>query len=496
MKRRTEVIIGLLALVAAALAVSQLEQARTGLEISNMKAGSTPVTRYQLPGQTGPLVVVAHGFAGSRQLMQSFCLNLARAGYVVLAFDFEGHGRNPVPMSGDVSKVSGTTALLVAETRRVLEAGRRLPEVAGGAALLGHSMATDIIVRAAVAEEQAGQPVDAVVAISMFSEAVTEQSPDRLLMITGQFETHLRQAALAALRQLSPDAQAGETLRSGTVERRAVVAPRVEHVGVLYSETAVSEARDWLDRAFERSSEASLKLLGPWILLLLLAIVLMFRPLAHRLPAGPAAEPALTRNRFLIAIGLPAVVVPVVATQLYVPFLPVLVADYLMIHLALYGLLQWLLLGAPWPQLRSSSPWGVMALAAWGIGVFGLALDRYAASFLPTVERLPLIGALALGAVPFMISDSVVTEGGRAGIWRRLGARAAFLGSLVAAAALDPEELTFVLIILPVVLLFFLVHGLLGRWVGQRAGAASAGAGLGLCLAWALGVSFPLFAGG
>jgi hypothetical protein len=52
----------------------------------------------------------------------------------------------------------------------------------------------------------------------------------------------------------------------------------------------------------------------------------------------------------------------------------------------------------------------------------------------------------------------------------------------------------FVLIVLPVFVLFFLVHGVMGRWIGQRAGATAAGLGLGLCLAWALGVSFPMFA--
>ncbi|MEM6574570.1 MAG: alpha/beta fold hydrolase, partial [Pseudomonadota bacterium] len=481
--------------LAVLLAGYQLEGARTGLTITDMRVGSTPATRYQLPEQRGPLVVVAHGFAGSRQLMHPFSLNLARSGYIVLAFDFEGHGRNPRPMSGDVTQIDGTTALLVAETRRVLEAGRALPQVDGRAALLGHSMATDIIVRAAAQERSEGQPVEAVVAISMFSEAVTGQTPERLLMITGQFESYLRKAALAALHQVDPNAKAGETIRSGSVERRAVVAPRVEHVGVLYSESAGKEARQWLDRSFDRSSTAALIPLGLWILLLLLAVVLFLRPLAHSLAPDPSPMPALPRGRFLLAAWLPAVLVPLAATAVYVQFLPVLVADYLMIHLVLYGLLQWMLLGAPWSSLRKLSLWGTALLVVWGIGAFGFALDRYAASFFPTAERLPLIGVLTLGTVPFMVSDSAITQAGRANIWRRVGARVPFFASLVAAAALDPERLTFVLIVLPVIVLFFVVQGLMGRWVGQRSGAAAAGLGLGLCLAWALGVSFPLFAG-
>jgi hypothetical protein len=66
--------------------------------------------------------------------------------------------------------------------------------------------------------------------------------------------------------------------------------------------------------------------------------------------------------------------------------------------------------------------------------------------------------------------------------------------SLGLAALLDPQNLTFVLIVLPVFVLFFLVHGLMGRWIARQSGPITAGLGLGLCLAWALGVSFPLFA--
>lgn len=37
---------------------------------------------------------------------------------------------------------------------------------------------------------------------------------------------------------------------------------------------------------------------------------------------------------------------------------------------------------------------------------------------------------------------------------------------------------------------------MMGRWVAPRFGALSAGLGLGLVLAWSLGVSFPLFDAG
>ncbi|MEM1065841.1 MAG: alpha/beta fold hydrolase, partial [Pseudomonadota bacterium] len=213
----------------AALAIFQLERMRQGVEMRGFSAGTTPVTLYQV-NESGPLVVIAHGFAGSRQFMESFSLTLAHAGFRVAAFDFEGHGRNPVPMSGDVTAIDGTTARLVAETERVIAAARVETGWDGAVGLLGHSMASDVIIRTALADP----PVGPLVAVSMYSEAVTANTPDALLILTGQWEPHLRAEALAALQQVDETAAEGDTA-AGEVLRRAVVAPFVEHVGVLYS---------------------------------------------------------------------------------------------------------------------------------------------------------------------------------------------------------------------------------------------------------------------
>lgn len=77
---------------------------------------------------------------------------------------------------------------------------------------------------------------------------------------------------------------------------------------------------------------------GLWVLLLLGGIVLLFRPLVRLLPVGP--PPVATPRQFWAAVLLPAAVVPLLAVLVYRPFLPVLVADYLMINLALYGVAQ------------------------------------------------------------------------------------------------------------------------------------------------------------
>ena len=59
--------------------------------------------------------------------MAAWQLTLAQAGYVTASFDFEGHGRNPVPMSGDRSPpwTGAPTQLLMDETGRVTDAVSR-----------------------------------------------------------------------------------------------------------------------------------------------------------------------------------------------------------------------------------------------------------------------------------------------------------------------------------------------------------------------------------
>jgi dienelactone hydrolase len=97
--------------------------------------GSTPVSVYGTG--PGPAVVIAHGFAGSRQLMEGYALTLARAGYYAVSFDFEGHGRNPTPMSGDVTQIAGTTRMLMDETRRVIDFAHELPGTGGPHSTIG-----------------------------------------------------------------------------------------------------------------------------------------------------------------------------------------------------------------------------------------------------------------------------------------------------------------------------------------------------------------------
>ena len=486
-------IVAALALTAIVLGVWQLEAQRSGLQITDTTVGTTPVTYYTQPGaDPAPLVVIAHGFAGSRPMMEAYGLALARAGYAVAAFDFEGHGQNPTPMSGDVTSVDGTTRLLVDETIRVVEAASNRTEGDGRIAILGHSMASDIIVRAAEADPR----VDAVVAISPFSQAITPQHPANLLMITGEWEPQLRAFALEAAQMIDPSATENQAVRSddGAIVREAFVAPHVEHVGVLFSRAGIEQAVDWLNMTYARDRAPRVPARLGWIALVLSGTVILARPLTRLIPAqSPAPAPApASRKALVLALLVPMVAAPLIAIWFPQGFLPVLVADYLAVHMAIFGALQLVILKGAGLHVSTRAVAVGLAAAAYGIFVFGTGLDRYFASFWPTGARVPIIAALALGAVPYMLADSAMAAL-LAKLWQRLLMRLAFLASLGIAVMLDFERLFFLILIIPVIALFYLLFGFGGRWVAERAGALAAGIGMGLLLAWSLGVTFPLF---
>jgi hypothetical protein len=489
-----------LALIAAALALLRLHQAEAGLSTERVTIGDTPATIWRpVGGGPAPTVVIAHGFAGSRQLMRPFAATLARSGFLAVTFDFLGHGRNPLPLTGDVADVRGATLRLVDQLDAVARYALSLPEADGRLATLGHSMAADIIVRHALETPD----VQAVVAVSMFSPAVTATEPDNLLVIVGAWEPGLTDEALRVLR-LAGGAAEGETVGdpAGDFARRVAFAPSVEHVGVLYSPTSQQEARDWLAASFGLAPGDYADARGPWILLLILAVVTLGWPLSKLLPSIAAPEGAgLSGRRFWIAALGPAVATPLLLRLVDLRFLPVVVGDYLATHFALYGLLTALALWRLGARAPSRPAWGSFALAAgavtvWALLGVGWVIDAHVSSFLPIPERFALLGSILLGALPYFLADEWLTRGPGAPRFAYPLTKLLFLLSLAAATALNLERLFFLIILAPAMLLFFVVYGLFSRWTMRATGDPFvAGAANAAVFAVAIAVTFPMIAG-
>ncbi|WGH79499.1 alpha/beta fold hydrolase [Jannaschia ovalis] len=487
-RRAIMLLVAVAAGLVAALAVLTLERQRADLVVETRSLAESPATIWRTPDtDAAPLVVIAHGYAGSRQMMQALAITLARSGFVAVTFDFQGHGRHPDPMNGDVTSLDGATAQLVAQTVSVTRAARALPGVAGPVALVGHSMATDIVIRASAQIEDTA----AVVAISMYSDAVEPGFPERLLILSGAREGRLREVALDRLQQLDPDAAEGETIRAGAVERRAVAAPLVGHVGVLYSATTLSETRDWIAGAMGRPAFGPLPNPGPWIAVLLGALVLLAWPLSGLLGRTPPPTP---RPWTTALVPLAAPVLPALAAAaLFPPSLLGLGAFGALT--AFFGVWGGVQLATLWRAGRRPGPVagaaGLALLLLWGLVLFAPALDRYGAAFLPRGPRLEVMGLLFLGTVPFCLGDALLTRG--LGWLPRLAVRLLPLAVLLVAMLLSPR-LGIAFTVLPVMILFWAVYGLAARWLVAGRGIWATGLGLGLILAWAIAASTPLVA--
>jgi len=406
-----------------------------------------------------------------------------------VTFDFAGHGRNPTPMSRDVGRLEGTTAQLVDQTEQVLAAARDRLDLHGPAALVGHSMATDVIVRAA----RDAPAIAAVVAISMYSEAVTPEHPDRLLVISGAWEPRLREVALAAVHQIDADAGEGETGARGGVVRRAVAAPRVEHVGVLYSPTTLREARAWIAEATGVPVPADdIAITGPWIALLLAALLLLAYPVLARLgPPAPRPRP-LPARLFTALLFTPVPFAAAGAALAGGEVMGFAEIGRLVVFLGLWGGAQLVVLARAGWRPASLEARGSLLLLGCAL-VFALALDRYGASFVPAGPRVGVMAALLPGTIAFMLADATLMRAGS--WWQRIIVRALPLAVLTALMVALPGRMGLLFTALPVLVLFFLVYGMMGRWTARRASPMSAGLALGIVLAWSLAATTPLFAG-
>ena len=501
--RLARLLVALAALAAVAIAAWQLQSAERGLSVETAQAGTIPLTVFRpaAPGRA-PVVVIAHGFAGSRQLMQPFALTLARAGYIAVTFDFPGHGRNHQRLAGGITNDKAAAAALVDALGEVVAYARARPDGDGRIALLGHSMASDTVVQYGRTHPDIG----ATVAVSTFVRGIDADRPRDLLVIVGAWEPAFLQreaariTAMAAGGPVVPGTTYGD-LQAGTA-RRMVVAAGAEHIGVLYSPDSLRAARDWMDAVFGRHSVGPVVSRGPWLALLFTGLVALAWPLAALLPrlADPPAGAGLPWRRLWPVGVLPAIVTPLLLRPLPPDLLPLLLGDYLALHIGVQGLLMLAMVAmmrVPLGAFRWSwrVPAVALAIAAWGIVGIGLPIDTWFTSFLPTGERAAMVPIVAAGTLPWFIVDEWLTRGEAPARGGYAFTKACLLLSLGLAIALNVHRLFFLIIILPLILVFFTVYGLFSTW-SWRATRHPLPAALanGISLAWAIAATFPLVA--
>jgi dienelactone hydrolase len=509
-RHRRLAILAVAAVVLAAIGAVGLARTRAGLARTVTFVDGVPVELI-LPATHGaaplPGVVVVHGFSGSRQLMYGIAQSLARNGYAAAVVDLPGHGQNPARMAMQPGRPSGFDDPL----SRVTAWLRGQPGVdPARVALVGHSMGAGAVLRFATGEPGIG----ATVAISAGLAPrwpIPANDPRNVLVMAGAWEFPnvlgaCRGAVIASYPQADPMQRQG-TWADGTA-RQCVVVPGVEHIGVLFSGTAVTTVVRWLDAALgthplERPVETAIPMIPA--LWLHLAGAIVFLLVAEMLFSRAGSEAAALGAKPLPALGLLAALVGSVAiaavAMRFVPggWIPLLTADYLCGFYAVTGLAVAAVLLAlgrpivrPLPSLDVA--WRTFVLVTVALALFAsVAQLSWLNLHLAGVRRWLAVAVFPAWLLYFLAFDSLLrTRPAREYFAWSMGS--AVLTIVVLVAAIFTLRAPFFLLLLaPALLPILLWLGLYGHWLRARtSGVWPAACVAAAMLAWLMAAVFPL----
>ncbi len=455
---------------------------RRGLTVRDVSAGGIPML-YVAPGSVSapaPGVVIAHGFAGSKQLMLGYAYTFARAGYPALLFDFDGHGANPAALNrgGLSANIAAATAQLIAQ-----------PEVdASRLALLGHSMGSGAVMTAGINE--LGR-YGAVVGISPTSADVRPDAPANLLLMAGSLEPRF----VANAEQLL--AQAGgpnEDFASGRARYLRIVR-NAEHITILFRPQSHHIALDWIGRTFGTATDTPyIDRRVVWYGVHLLGWLLAALGLAPALRTGLPSLNANSTGRRVAGLLLGGVAATVVVGLLarftaLAGVLGIQVGGAVALWLLVAGLI-WLVFNRP---IHRPAPGGILLGILFLVVLvlaFGVMAQSVWVQWWPIPARLWRWPILSLAVLPWFLAAGYSQWG--AGGWGRLGwalgQSAVFLGGLFVALMLAPS-LGFLVLLMPILPLIFLTLAVVAA-AFDRPWPYAIGAAF--FFGWLISVVFPL----
>jgi pimeloyl-ACP methyl ester carboxylesterase len=457
--------------------------ARFGLEMRSFQKEGVPLLYLAPQGASEiPGVLVAHGFAGSKQLMLGYGHVLAHAGYAVMLWDFDGHGANGTRLQRYELQQNLDVAWQALLEQPQVDPGRL--------ALLGHSMGSGIVMNAGIRNPDR---FAATIAVSPTGANVTPQTPRNLQLQAGSGEGRFVGNAERLLAQAG-----GENTNLATGQgRELVVIPGVEHITILFSDDSHQAALRWLDAAFGRANGSQyrdrriawygLHLLG-WLIGLAAISPLLTHPPLIATKIAP-----IRRWAGLILAPLAATGGLVLLSQrLDLQNLGgVQVGGAVGVWFLIAGL-TWLgvLARLPRPTLRAVGLGGLLFVILW-IAFGALAQTTWLQWWLIPI-RLRVWLPVTIACFPWFLAAGIVQE--NIGVGKRLlwwlGQSVILIGGFVLTLNFLPQ-LGFMFLLLP---LFPPLMGILSLIAGLLNQAWVYAIGSALFFGWLLAAGFPLSA--
>ncbi|MFN6564781.1 MAG: alpha/beta hydrolase [Nostoc sp. ChiSLP01] len=446
-----------------------------------------PIERQQVPllyvapknAQNVPGVLIAHGYAGSKQLMLGYAYTLAHAGYATMLWDFDGHAANTKPLEKNSLQQNLNVAYKVLIEQPEVDRSRL--------AVLGHSMGSGAVMTAAINQVER---YAATVAISPTGASITANAPRNLLLQAGSWESGFVANAKRLLQR-----GGGENSNFAEAKaRKLLIIPNAEHITILFRNFSHQAARDWLNSTFRINSQSSYtdyRML--WYFLHLLAWLAILAAIAPVL-----ATPPINNKTQQLKSWIGLLVAPFVATGTLVLINRlgdidglggVLVGGAVSIWFGVAGL-SWLIAMTTLqpPSLRALAIGITLFIILW-IG-FGAMAQVVWLQWWLIPARLQIFPMLAVACFPWFLASGVAQQNlnfGERVLWW-LGQSAVLIGGFILVLAFLPQ-LGFIYLLLPLfpvlMAIFSFCFWLLNNPWGYGIGSS-------LFFGWVLASAFPL----
>jgi pimeloyl-ACP methyl ester carboxylesterase len=475
-----------------------------------------------------PAMLVAHGFSGNKELMQAIGVEVARHGLRTFMVDFPGHGASKTASVTPQQDFSNVVAANVRQLERIYQHVRqKFPKAEVG--VLGHSMGSGAVLNFA-----AGRPeLAAAIPISVAGiQPASRTNPKNMLLLVGERDVPIcLSSATEIFEKATGQANPGPEKTVGNFAdgsaRRFKILPKLDHITILFATSTMREISQWLEKSFGvvHSAQAGGVDRLRWTGLGLASAFAAFFPYSALLtqlldlkakPEKPALSASQTRplNRTLAVAVMTAspFISVLVWNKLKVPRLVRLqLGDYIMAFFGLGGVVAWAgLAGSQGKRLnlgrmsqaargnlnQKALSWAILPLGLWAFvyATLGRFSRRTWYGFSLTPARARAMTTITAGLLPYFLANELVYRqiGGWKGYGLSLVSKFSLVAALILAVRLKPE-LSFLVILLPAMVLTFILFELYAMWqYRQGRDFVTTGVFQALVFAWIISALFPL----
>ena len=458
-----------------------IELDRRGYESYTLSNSGSNIEIIKSIRPSKDFIVISHGFAGSKEMMRQIAYDFANAGSNAVLFDFIGHGSNPHKLVNQPTKITGTTQQLINQLSDII---KFIYEKFGNEisiSLVGHSMASDIVIRTS-----ADKRIKSIVAISPYSTGITKHFPKDLLLVSGQFENHLRSHALQMVKTFKPEAKENTEYADEEIRRNASFVKNTGHVSVIYAPQTTRIIIDWLK--LDNYDRPIWKTQIGWIIIGIAFIVFgmsrLNANLANQNISDQEDKKAL-RKVFLITIF------SLSSGLIEINLLPIYGFERIAVYFGLFGLLTYLLsFDYHIMKLKNDLLLWLKLILCFGLLCF--LINRYIGSFTLSENRISAFITLILPITLFclVIEKLIATSP----IWIAIVLRILPIIGFSILLIIFPEEYGLMFTTVLIYILYFLVFGYIGRHQRKKIGHLEVGLAHGIFLSFAFAATNPIFA--